>query len=95
MGLIIYSDSLMKLVKADIKEVTIQNNGIFIPPKVKEETVDIPKKEGFVDAFVIEHNIEKNHLELQKTKRGGRYDKKPPPGPWRGRCLPPLQIRQI
>ena len=32
---------------------------VYLPPKVLEETVTTPKKEGFPNAFLIEENLEK------------------------------------
>ena len=54
MKVIMDSDSLIKLTKAKAKEIVIKNIEAYIPPLVFDETVTVPKKEGFPDAFLIE-----------------------------------------
>jgi predicted nucleic acid-binding protein len=58
MKVIMDADSLIKLTKAKAKEVILKNIEVYIPPKVVEETVEIPKEEGYPDAFLIEEKIE-------------------------------------
>lgn len=53
MKVIMDADSLIKLTKAKAKEIVIKNIEAYIPPKVFEETVEIPKEEGYADAFLI------------------------------------------
>ena len=57
MKVIMDSDSLIKLTKARAKEIVLKNTEAYIPPKVFEEVVKIPKEEGYPDAFLIEENI--------------------------------------
>jgi predicted nucleic acid-binding protein len=68
MKIILDSDSLIKLAKSGTKEVVMKNNEICIPPEVKEETVTVPKKEGFADAIIIEQNLKK-HVNLLNPKK--------------------------
>ena len=56
MKVIMDSDCLIKLTRAKAKEVVLRNVEAYIPPKVFEETVTIPKEEGYPDAFIIEDN---------------------------------------
>ena len=53
MKVIMDADSLIKLTKAKAKEIILKNMEAYIPPKVFEETVEIPKEEGYPDAFLI------------------------------------------
>ena len=64
MKVIMDADSLIKLTKAKAKEVILENIEAYIPPKVVEETVEIPKEEGYPDAFLIEANLKKGLLEV-------------------------------
>jgi len=66
MRVILDADSLIKLTKAKAKEVILKNVEACIPPKVFEETVAIPKEEGYPDAFLI----------LFGSKRGGKMIEK-------------------
>lgn len=66
MKVIMDADSLIKLTKAKAKEIVIKNIEAYIPPKVFEETVEIPKEEGYADAFLIEENLEKGLLAIKK-----------------------------
>jgi hypothetical protein len=56
MKVVMDSDCLMKLTRAKAKEVVLRNIEVCIPPKVFEETVTIPKDNGYPDAFIIEDN---------------------------------------
>ena len=62
------ADSLIKLTKAKAKEVILKNIEVYIPPKVVEETVKIPKEEGYPDAFLIEANLKKGLLVVEKIE---------------------------
>ena len=62
MKVIMDSDSLIKLTKA--KEIVLKNIEGYIPPKVFEEAVKIPKEEGYPDAFLIEENLKKGLLAI-------------------------------
>jgi len=64
MKMIMDSDSLIKLTKARAKEIVLKNMAAYIPPKVFEETITIPKEEGYPDAFLIEENLKKGLLEV-------------------------------
>jgi len=66
MKVIMDADSLIKLTKAKAKEIVTKNIEAYIPPKVFEETVEIPKEEGYADAFLIEENLEKGLLAIKK-----------------------------
>lgn len=66
MKVIMDSDSLIKLARAKVKEIVVENVDAYIPPKVLEETVTIPKKEGFPDAFLIEENLDKGLLSIRE-----------------------------
>jgi len=46
MKVIMDADSLIKLAKAKAKDAILKNIEAYIPPKVVEETVEIPKEEG-------------------------------------------------
>lgn len=64
MKVIMDSDSLIKLTRAKAKEVVLKNIEVYIPPKVFEETVTMPKLEGYPDAFLIEDNLKKGLLTI-------------------------------
>jgi len=66
MKVIIDSDSLIKLTRAKAKKIVLENTEAYIPPKVFEEAVKIPKEEGYPDAFLIEENIKKGLLSIGK-----------------------------
>ena len=68
MRVILDADSLIKLTKAKAKEVILKNVEACIPPKVFEETVAIPKEEGYPDAFLIEENLKKGLLAVEKIE---------------------------
>ena len=68
MKVIMDADSLIKLTKAKAKEVILKNIEAYIPPKVVEETVEIPKEEGYPDAFLIEENLKKGLLAVEKIE---------------------------
>lgn len=63
MRVIMDADSLIKQTKAKAKEVILKSVEACIPPKVFEETVVIPKEEGYPDACLIEENV----VELYKA----------------------------
>ncbi len=64
MKAIMDSDSLIKLTKAKVKEIVLKNIEAYIPPKVFEEVIKIPKEEGYPDAFIIEENLKKGLLAI-------------------------------
>jgi len=68
MKVILDADSLIKLTKAKAKEIVLKNMEAYIPPKVFEETVEIPKEEGYPDAFLIDENLKKGLLAVEKIK---------------------------
>lgn len=68
MKVVMDSDSLIKLTRARAKEIVVKNIDVYIPPKVFEETVTIPKKEGFPDAFLIEENLDKGFVNIKTYK---------------------------
>ena len=68
MKVIMDADSLIKLTKAKAKEVILENMEVYIPPKVVEETVEIPREEGYPDAFLIEENLKKGLLAVEKVE---------------------------
>jgi hypothetical protein len=68
MKVILDSDCLIKLTRAKAKEVVLRNIEAYIPPKVFEETVTIPKEEGYADAFIIEDNQRNGLLSIGDIK---------------------------
>ena len=68
------ADSLIKLTKAKAKEVILKNIEAYIPPKVVEEAIKIPKEEGYPDAFLIEENLKKGLLEVGKIEEKEEAD---------------------
>ena len=68
MKVILDADSLIKLTKAKAKEIILKNMEAYIPPKVFEETVEIPKEEGYPDAFLIDENLKKGLLAVEKIE---------------------------
>ena len=68
MKVILDADSLIKLTKAKAKEIVLKNMEAYIPPKVFEETVEIPKEEGYPDAFLIDENLKKGLLAVEKIE---------------------------
>ena len=68
MKVILDADSLIKLTKAKAKEIVLKNMEAYIPPKVFEETVEIPKEEGYLDAFLIDENLKKGLLAVEKIE---------------------------
>jgi len=68
MKVILDADSLIKLTKAKAKEIVLKNMEAYIPPKVFEETVEIPKEEGYPDAFLIADNLKKGLLAVEKIE---------------------------
>ena len=68
MKVVMDSDSLIKLTRARAKEIVVKNIDAYIPPKVFEETVTIPKKEGFPDALLIEENLDKGFINIKTFK---------------------------
>ncbi len=68
MKVIMDSDCLIKLTRAKAKEVVLRNIEVYIPPKVFEETVTIPKDEGYMDAFIIEDNKKNGLLSIGDIK---------------------------
>lgn len=66
--MIICSDSsfLIHLVKVGLFQVIGGRFTFIIPSKVKEETVDEGKKEGYPDAYKIEEEIKKERIQVRK-----------------------------
>jgi rRNA-processing protein FCF1 len=64
------ADCLIKLTKSKLKELVCTNFTIVIPQVVKEETVD--NAQGFPDAAVIEKNIEKKLIALDRLPASSR-----------------------
>mgnify|MGYP001604879996 CR=1 FL=1 len=62
------TDSLIKLTKAGLKEVVVNNFTVLIPPKVKEESID--HAHGKPDATIIERNIVRKKIKVHPTTRG-------------------------
>lgn len=69
MKVIMDSDCLIKLTRAKAKEVVLRNIEVYIPPKVFEETVTIPKEEGYPDAFIIDDNQKNGFLSIVDIKK--------------------------
>jgi hypothetical protein len=74
MKVIMDSDCLIKLTRAKAKEVVLRNVEAYIPPKVFEETVTIPKEEGYPDAFIIEDNQKNGLLLIEDIKNDQRVE---------------------
>jgi len=74
MKVIMDADSLIKLTKAKAKEVILKNIKVYIPPKIVEETIEIPKEEGYPDAFLIEENLKKGLLEVGEIEEKWEVD---------------------
>ncbi len=68
MKVVVDTDSLVKLTKAKAKEIVLKNIETCIPPKVFEEAIKIPKEEGYPDALLIEENLKKGLLEVEKIE---------------------------
>jgi len=69
MKIVMDSDSLIKLTKAGVKDIVLDNVEVCIPPKVREECVTVAKKEGFADAFEIDENLKKNRIKEKEPAR--------------------------
>jgi hypothetical protein len=67
MKVIMDSDSLIKLTKAEAKEIVLESIEAHIPPKVFEVVVTIPKEEGYPDAFLIEESLQRGLLAIGKS----------------------------
>lgn len=65
--LLLDADSLIKLTKADMKEIIVKNFEVIIPYKVKVETVDEGK--GKPDSILIRKNIENKKLKVMSTNQ--------------------------
>lgn len=61
------TDCLIKLTKAGLKEIIVNNFKVIIPPKVKEESID--NAYGKPDALIIEKNITEQKIKVQTTTR--------------------------
>ncbi|MFQ6137231.1 MAG: hypothetical protein ACE5PM_08635 [Candidatus Hydrothermarchaeales archaeon] len=72
MKMLIDSDSLIKLTKIGAKKVVATNIDVYMPPKVRDETITASKKEGYSDAFLIEENLNKGLLKVKESK-GDQY----------------------
>jgi hypothetical protein len=68
MKVVMDADSLIKLTKAKAKEVILMNIEAYVPPKVVEETVEIPKEEGYPDAFLIDENLRAGLLVVRQIE---------------------------
>lgn len=62
------SDALIKLTKVKAKEIMLRAMEVCIPLKVFEETVEVPKKERYSDAFLIEDNVKKGMLKVKEVE---------------------------
>ena len=58
------ADVLIKLTKAGLKDVIVQNLKIFTPPKVIDEAIHTGKAEGYPDAFILDENLKKGRLKI-------------------------------
>ncbi len=66
-SLLLDTDSLIKLTKAGLKEVIVQNFIVTIPLQVKKESIDQAKEKP--DALIIEKNIMQNHIKVEFTHK--------------------------
>lgn len=65
MKVLMDADCLIKLTKANLKELICKNFSVHIPQKVKEEVVDNAK--GRPDADLINENLDKGMLTVCKS----------------------------
>ncbi len=70
MKIVVDSDALIKITKAGLKELIVNNLEVAIPRKVYEETVEIPKTKGFPDALEIEKNVSTGRISVKETSKG-------------------------
>lgn len=68
MKVIMDADCLIKLTKAGLKEDICNSFDVTIPNLVKEEIVDRGKAKNLPDAFVIESNIRKKLIKVDKKR---------------------------
>lgn len=64
------TDCLIKLTKSTLKELVCRNFSVIIPQMVKEEVVDNAQEQP--DARIIEGNIEKGLLTIDRTRSSGQ-----------------------
>jgi hypothetical protein len=69
MKIAVDSDALIKLTKAGLKDLIVNNLEVIIPEKVYEETVKIPKTKGFPDALEIDKNVNAGKISVKETSR--------------------------
>ena len=69
MRIVVDSDALIKITKAGLKELVVSNLEIFIPKKVYEETVEVPKEKGFSDALEIDKNVNSGKIQIKESPR--------------------------
>ncbi len=74
--LLIDSDALIKISKADLLEIVVKNFDVFITEEVYDETVKVGKKGFYLDADKIESFIQNGNIKILKGKR---YRKKKKP----------------
>ena len=70
--IIMDSDALIKLTRVKAKETILRAMEVYIPPKVFEETVGVPKKERYSDALLIEDNIKNGMLKVKELEASRR-----------------------
>ena len=68
MKIIMDSDCLIKLTKAEAKEVVVRHLDVYIPSSIKSETVDLGIKNNYPDALIIQENVLKGKLKVKKPK---------------------------
>ena len=68
MKIVMDSDALIKLTRVKVKETILRAMEVYVPPKVFEETVVVPKKEGYSDVLLIEDNVKNGMLKVKKLE---------------------------
>lgn len=67
------ADCLIKLTKASLKELIVQNFEVFVPELVENEVVTQGKKFDCPDADIVESNIQKKAIKV--VKHEAKYKK--------------------
>ncbi|MBE8540207.1 hypothetical protein [Geoglobus acetivorans] len=70
------SDALIKLTKAGLKELIVDNLEVVVPRRVYKETAEIPRGR-FPDAEEIENNVKSGRILVRETERKGRESSGP------------------
>lgn len=66
------SDSLIKITKAGLKELIVDNFKVIIPLEIKKECVE--QSQTRPDGVIINKNIENGKIEVKQTKRSQKTE---------------------